>query len=442
MTEQKKFSLEEIRAAKARSVMKTAVRPAARAPAPPRSYRKAVGVFLALTVVTAVALAGHGWQSWSGALARADKALDSGVPPGSPSMPPLASDRELERLVALFKRPSRIEWAEIEATARLRRTGNEKAKQLLADSGPYVEAFRAAYSGELASVVEVYKNGAGLLNSTYDAGRLGELLTTTAALGNALLDKGQADAGLDVLLGVIRAGMTVARGAGGRYGAAYWEAGRGAASTARLLVLANAYGGTVAAGKLAGLRERLRATLALEPDMRRLLISERDLHEAVLERFREELGVWWGSLGLAGHFDPFPSLREAYASALGALGQAPKVAREAFAEAAASLRRPGALPPLAHAAGPLLLFEPGLRHYSIAVGAVAGIDVLERLSHDKVLPDTLDAFSRSLPRDPLNDRPFLYQNLGDGFRLWGVGPDLEDNGGDETKDVVLLGAPK
>ncbi|MBI3891845.1 MAG: hypothetical protein HY303_09995 [Candidatus Wallbacteria bacterium] len=442
MTEPKKFSIEQIRAAKAKTVMKTAVRPAARAISAPRSYRRPILIGLLAVGGLALALAAHGWSAWTGALDEAGRQLATGLPHGFPAEPPLASDRDMQKLLGLFKPPSKVEWAEIEATAKLRRTGNVKARQLLEANQAYVEAFRAVFPADSVNMIEVYKNGAPLLNSCYDVEKLAVMLTTTAAMAHVMLEQQKTQAGMENLLGLVRAGEMLARGVAGRYQAQAWEAGRTVASTARLLLLANAYAGALPAAELDRLGERLRTTLALEPDLRRMFIAERDLHDSVAERFRDHLGFWWSAVGAAGYDDPFRALKSAYASATDALAQPPKAALPAMREATESLRRSSQLPFLASAAVPLASYEKGLRHYSIAVGAVAGAIVLSRLSRNKTLPENLQSLYSSLPRDPLTDQPFRYQNLGDGFRLWAVGPDLTDDGGDEVKDVLLLGTPK
>lgn len=57
-------------------------------------------------------------------------------------------------------------------------------------------------------------------------------------------------------------------------------------------------------------------------------------------------------------------------------------------------------------------------------------------------PDTLDVIAPALggtvPQDPFSDKPFVYRKEGDGFTLYSVGMDFEDNQGEEKnrKDIV------
>jgi hypothetical protein len=439
MSEGKKFTLSEVRAAKARNVIRTAVRPPPPPPRPRRSFVKPVAI--ALTLLTTglllywvVTRLGH--QS---ALKRLR--LASWEQPSLAGAPALASDRELEALLSAFRFPGETHWPELEATANLKETGNARARELAAANQEFLERFRRVFASDTASMADVLKSGKTLLDLPHDGVKLHRMLLGCVAMGHYLLESGESDAGEATLLGVLRAGQLVERGTGGLYHVQAYATGQTAAGLARRQLLRHGYAGRIPPLRVARLASRLQAAAALEADYRRLLMAERDWVESVLERIRDDMGLWWPLMLTAGHTEPAPALRAMFDDCLETLEQRPQEAAERLTGAFRSL------PSLARDAASSLVHAPAyypreLANRSLAAGSVAAALAIIELSRKKEVPGRMEDLSTPLPKDPVTGRDFVYQKLGDGFRLYAIGPDGRDDGGDEKLDVLILGPGK
>lgn len=84
-----------------------------------------------------------------------------------------------------------------------------------------------------------------------------------------------------------------------------------------------------------------------------------------------------------------------------------------------------------------------LRDVAVAQVEMARIAVAleRRRAADGACPESLDALrlpdGQAPPEDPFGGRPYRYERAGDGYRLWSVGPDLKDDGGEEPADTVF-----
>ncbi len=434
--EHEKYSIHQVRAAKRRTVMRTAVRPPPAKAVSRGSYRK--GILIALVTLVVLSLAGlaAGKRAWTAAFDEAASLYQTGT---QEPAAPLAFDEELQKLMSLFQPPLPHEWAELEATANLRRTGNTRARKSTRQNAEFLERFRRTFDTSPSNVSELYGRGRALLNRRYDLRKLREMLITTSAMAHFLLDSGKMIRGRSVLFAVLRAGQTVALGVGGGPTLQSLEVGQRAASTARLLLISHAYSGSLSIPELEQLGTRLRATLPLEPDLRRSLIGSRDRALEVIGRVRTGLGFWWSVVGYADFEDPEKTLTRIYRDCLEAAVLSPKLARDEFQEILASLDG-SRVHQLARMGAPSKgLYDRLLRAKTVALGAVTAAEVLHRLSRSRILPPELGTHAFGLPRDPVNDRIFRYEAMGESFRLYGVGPDGEDNGGSELHDVLLLG---
>ncbi len=439
MSEGKKFTLHEVRAAKARNVIRTAVRPPPQPPRPRRSFAKpvaAVLTFLAAGLLTYWSVSRLGYQS---AVKRVK--LASWEQPALAGAPALASDREMEALLSAFRLPAETHWPELEATANLRVTGNARARELTSENQDFLERFRRVFASDTASMADLLKSGKTLLDLPHDGKKLHRMLVGCVAMGHYLLDSGESDAGEATLLGVLRAGQLVERGTGGLYHVQAYSTGQFAASLARRQLLRHGYAGRIPPLHVAKLASRLQAAATLEADYRRLLMAERDWVESVLDRIREEMGFWWPLMLSAGHAEPAPAVRAMFDDCLDTLENRPREAGDRLTGAFEGL------PPLAREAAASLVHAPAyypreLVNRSLAAGSVAAALAILELSRKKEVPERLEDLSTPLPKDPVSGRDFCYQRLGDGFRLYAIGPDGKDDGGDEKADVLILGPGK